>query len=95
MNLKCKKLTVETDGTTGKTVVKADGKKVSNVRRIDLKVDMDNDYVIPSIEMARVDASGKVMTKIGKVRDDSMRFVDKEKVMTEPLLIEFGGKDEE
>ena len=60
--MKCKKLTIETDGTTGKTFVKIDGKQLGFVQRIEFAADVKDQFVRIFIEQVKSN-NGRVVTK--------------------------------
>lgn len=88
--MECKKLKIETNGTTVGTKVYVDGKQIGRIHRIVLSADVDSKFVTLSIEKQRTDASGKTITTKTRVRDESsQKFVEVEKIAVEPLQLEF------
>jgi hypothetical protein len=88
--MKCKSLTIETNGKCTGTNVIIDGKTIGLVRKIEFEADNDNLPVRALIQVARLDKAGKMIEKILKVRDEkTLKFVEKKTVELEPLNIEF------
>ena len=88
--MKCKKIMIETDGTSINTIVKIDGKQLKYVRRIEFLGSADDKFINVSIEEGKLDSSGNLISRKVNVRDkETQKFVEKEKIITEPLLIEF------
>ena len=88
--MKCKTLTIETNGKNSGTNVFIDGQKIGHVLKIEFECDSDNLPVRALIQTIRLDKAGKPIEKILKVRDEkTLKFVDKKTFETEPLNIEF------
>lgn len=88
--MKCKKLVIETDGTTDNTKVLIDGEQLPHVQRLEVLGNVEDRFVNVLIEQAKVDGSGTIMTKKTNVRDkDTQKFVEGTKVITEALSLEF------
>lgn len=84
--MKCKKLTIETDGTTAGTKIYADGKQVGFIQRFEFTVEMDD--LFPKIQMMQVIQGGKIKTR--KIRDEkTQKFIEKQVPETTSVLVEF------
>jgi hypothetical protein len=89
--MKCKKLVIESDGTSKNTKVFADGKQIGLLQRFEFSADVAEPFVKVGIIQAVLE-NGKVKTHSAKVRDDkTQKFVDSQKVVTDSVLIEFEG----
>jgi hypothetical protein len=79
--MKCKKLTIETDGTTNRTIIKVDGEQLGLVQRIEFSSEMHDQFARIHIEKAVWDENTKkIMTK---------NVAGKEKSVIEILNLEF------
>ena len=88
--MKCKKLTIETDGKASGTKVIIDGEMIGFVNSIEFEADMDNVPVRALIQVIRRDKAGKSIEKVLKVRDEkTLKFVEKKTYEVDPLSIEF------
>jgi len=88
--MKCKTLTIETNGKCTGTNVIIDGKKIPLVQKIEFEADGDNLPVRALIQVTRLDKAGKAIEKILKIRDEkTLKFIEKKTVEVEPLSIEF------
>jgi hypothetical protein len=87
--MKCKKLTIETDGTSPGTNVFVDGKKIGYLKSISLDVNSDEHFARILLSQIRIQ-NGKPVTSMRKVRQEStQKMIDTEVQEIEPLLIEF------
>jgi hypothetical protein len=88
--MKCKSLTIETNGKCTGTKVIIDGQQIGFVQKIEFEVDIDNLPVRALIQVVRRDKAGNPIPKILKVRDEkTLKFIEKKTVELEPLNIEF------
>lgn len=88
--MKCKKLTIETNGIAADTKVFIDGEQLPLVQRLQLAVNLNDLFVHLSLEQATLDQNGKVVTKEVPIRDEkTQKIASKPKVVTEPLVVEF------
>jgi len=78
--MKCKKMTIETDGTTAGTIVKIDGKKLDLVQRVGFEAEIKDTFARIFVEQIKTKADGKVVTK---------NVAGNEKPAIEALLLEF------
>jgi hypothetical protein len=84
--MKCKKFSIETNGTIEGTKVLVDEKPLGLIQRIEFSASTDKPY--PTIMLVQALVNGK--TKISKVRDPkSEKFIEKKEVESQALLIEF------
>lgn len=85
--MKYKKIKIETDGTSAGTKIFIDDKQIGRVQRIEFSADINEAFARIDIQSARM-YNGNVKTKKVKVRDEkSQKFIDKEKVETEQLVL--------
>ena len=88
--MKCKSLTIETNGKSSQTKVVIDGKTIPYVQKVEFEADIDNLPVRALIQVTRLDKAGKPIERILKIRDEkTMKFVEKKTVETDVLNIEF------
>ena len=86
----CKKLIIETDGTTKNTKIFVDNKCLSNIQRINFSADCNDLFVNLSLEAALLDLEGKIKVKKSKIRDErTQELIDYDKVIKEPISLEF------
>jgi hypothetical protein len=88
--MKCKKLVIETNGTSTGTKILVDGKQLESVRRIEFIGNVEDQFINILIESAKTDSNGHISTKKINIRDKiSQKFIAGDKIITEPLLLEF------
>lgn len=88
--MRCKTLTIKTDGTSANTQIIVDGEVFGKVQRVEFLVNVNDQFVNVLIEIAKTDSEGKALTKKIKIRDPkTQKFIDGEKVITEPISLEF------
>ena len=88
--MKCKKLVIETNGTSAGTKIFVDDKQLSCVTRFEFSADVDKMFSTIFIEKSKLDTDGNPIVKPVKIRDPKTeKFVDGTKVQTETLAIEF------
>jgi len=86
--MKYKKIKIETNGTAAGTHVSIDGKQISAVQRLEFSTDIKEVFAHVSIQVGRL-KKGELMKRKTKVRDPKTeKFVDKEEIMTETLILE-------
>ena len=87
--MKCKKLTIETDGTTANTLVSVDGKAIGMIARLKFSADSRDRFINLNIEKVRL-KDGKFVLKKKKIRNEkTQKFEEIEVAETESLIIEF------
>ena len=88
--MRCKKLTIETDGTTEGTKIKVDGETLPSVQRFEFFADASETYSKVLVEKSMINGDGKPKTRKVRVRNlGTEKFESKDVVVTEPLPIEF------
>ena len=88
--MKCKKLIIETDGTTKGTIVKVDGEVLPLIQRIEFSANVVETFIKVLLDKALIDTDGKLKIREIKTRDlNTERFKEAKKIITEPVLIEF------
>jgi hypothetical protein len=88
--MNCKKLVIETNGTTAGTFILVDGEKIGRIQRLEFSADLNSPFIKVSMEQTRVGADGKAIVKKQKIRDEkTQKFEDREIVATEAISIVF------
>ena len=86
--MKYKKLVIETNGTTAGTKITIDDQQIGQVQRIEFSADLNEVFPVISVQVPRK-VNGIFKTKKVQVRDTStQKFVMKDKVETESLVLE-------
>ena len=87
--MKCKKMTIETDGTTANTKIMVDGRQLSLIRNIEFSASLEDTFIKVLVQKA-VEYEGGFKKRKLKLRDEeTQKLVEKEEIVTEPILIEF------
>ena len=88
--MKCKMLTIETDGTSAKTKILVDGVPLARISSIELEATQNQSSVRILVQQSRMRKDGTIETRTMKVRDEkTQKFVEKIVDETDPVLLEF------
>jgi len=88
--MRCKKLVIETDGTTEGTKIKVNGETLGSVQRVEFFADASDTYPKVLIEKSLLDGDNKPKMRKVQVRNlGTEKFENSMVPITEPLPIEF------